>query len=257
MRFEGKVLLVTGGASGLGAAVGRRFTAEGGRVAVADRDEDRAQTVAGELDGAIALGVDVASEDEVGRCVETVAQHFGSVDCLFNAAGHAEFGPIEEWSFERWQRMMTVHVGGTFLFCRQVLPVMRKRPGGAIVNVASVAAVKAQSGNAPYGAAKGAILAFSRQLARDVAPEIRVNTVAPGRTRTGMTEPLMIARAGSVEQGSAMFGQANLLKRVAEPEEIAAPVCFLLSGRGELHHRGAAGRGRRGNRLSDRGPPGR
>jgi meso-butanediol dehydrogenase/(S,S)-butanediol dehydrogenase/diacetyl reductase len=185
--------------------------------------------VAGELDGAIALGVDVADEDAVGRCVETVAQHFGAVDCLFNAAGHAEFGPIEEWSFERWQRMMTVHVGGTFLFCRQVLPVMRKRPGGAIVNVASVAAVKAQSGNAPYGAAKGAILAFSRQLARDVAPEIRVNTVAPGRTRTGMTEPLMIARAGSVEQGSAVFGQANLLKRVAEPEEIAAPVCFLLS----------------------------
>src|SRR5579859_2200757 len=229
MRFEGKVLLVTGGASGLGAAVGRRFTADGGRVAVADRDEDRAQATAGELDGAIALRVDVADEDSVGRCVETAAQHFGSVDCLFNAAGHAEFGPIEEWSFERWQRMMTVHAGGTFLFCRQAVPVMRKQGSGAIVNVASVAALAAQAGNAPYGAAKGAILAFSRQLARDAAPEIRVNVIAPGRTRTGMTEPLMIARAGSVEQGSAMFGQANLQKRVAGPEEIAAPVCFLLS----------------------------
>ena len=229
MRFDGKVLLVTGGASGLGAAVGRRFTADGGRVAVVDRDEEKAQKVAGELDGAIALGADVAAEDSVGRSVQAVAQHFGSIDCLFNAAGHAEFGPIEEWSLERWQRMMTVHVGGTFLFCRQVLPVMRERGSGAIVNVASVAALKAQSGNAPYGAAKGAILAFSRQLARDVAPEIRVNTVAPGRTRTGMTEPLMIARAGSVEQGSVMFGQANLQKRVAEPEEVAAPVCFLLS----------------------------
>jgi NAD(P)-dependent dehydrogenase (short-subunit alcohol dehydrogenase family) len=229
MRLDGKVLLVTGGASGLGAAVGRRFTADGGRVAVLDRDEQKAETVAGELDGAIAMGVDVAAEDAVSRCVETAAQHFGSIDCLFNAAGHAEFGPIEEWSFERWQRMMTVHVGGTFLFCRQVVPVMRKQGAGAIVNVASVAALKAQSGNAAYGAAKGAILAFSRQLARDVAPEIRVNTIAPGRTRTGMTEPLMIERAGSVEQGSAMFGQANLQKRVAEPEEIAAPVCFLLS----------------------------
>jgi NAD(P)-dependent dehydrogenase (short-subunit alcohol dehydrogenase family) len=229
MRFDGKVLLVTGGASGLGAAVGRRFTAEGGRVAVVDRDDKKAQAVAGELDGAIAMGVDVAAEDAVGRCVEAAAQHFGSIDCLFNAAGHAEFGPIEEWSFERWQRMMTVHVGGTFLFCRQVLPIMRKRAAGAIVNVASVAALKAQSGNAPYGAAKGAILAFSRQLARDAAPEVRVNTVAPGRTRTGMTEPLMIERAGSVERGSIMFGQANLQKRVGEPEEIAAPVCFLLS----------------------------
>ena len=97
------------------------------------------------------------------------------------------------------------------------------------MNVASVAALKSQSGNAPYGAAKGAIAAFSRQLARDAAPLIRVNTVAPGRTRTGMTEPLMIARAGSVEQGLLTFGQGNLQKRVAEPEEIAAPVCFLLS----------------------------
>src|ERR1700722_11434840 len=137
MRFEGKVLLVTGGASGLGAAVRRRFTADGGRVAVADRDEDRARAGAGGVDGAIAVGVDVADEDAGGRGVDTVTQHYGSVDCLFYAAGHAEFGPIEEWSFERWQRMMTVHVGGTFLFCRQVLPVMRKRPGGAIVNVAS------------------------------------------------------------------------------------------------------------------------
>src|ERR1700722_19200920 len=230
MRFDGKVLLVTGGASGLGAAVGRQFTAEGGQVAVLDLDAEKAEAVAGKLDGAIAMGVDVASEEAVGRCVDQVAQHFGSIDCLFNAAGHAEFGPVEEWSLERWQRMMTVHAGGTFLFCRQVLPVMRERGGGAIVNVASVAALVAQAGNAPYGAAKGAIAAFSRQLARDVAPDIRVNTVAPGRTRTGMTEPIMVARAGSVEQGMISFGQGNLLKRVAEPEEIAAPVCFLLSG---------------------------
>ncbi len=229
MRFDGKVLLVTGGASGLGAAVGHRFTAEGGQVAVVDLDGEKAEAVAGKLDGAIAMGVDVAAEEAVGRCVDQVAQHFGSIDCLFNAAGHAEFGPVEEWSLERWNRMMTVHAGGTFLFCRQVLPVMRERAAGAIVNVASVAALVAQAGNAPYGAAKGAILAFSRQLARDVAPEIRVNTVAPGRARTGMTEPLMIKRAGSVEQGSVMFGQGNLQKRVAEPEEIAAPVCFLLS----------------------------
>jgi len=229
MQFDGRVLLVTGGASGLGAAVGHRFTAEGGQVAVVDLDGEKAEAVAGKLDGAIAMGVDVASEEAVGRCVDQVAQHFGSIDCLFNAAGHAEFGPVEEWSLERLNRMMTVHAGGTFLFCRQVLPVMRERAAGAIVNVASVAALVAQAGNAPYGAAKGAILAFSRQLARDVAPDIRVNTVAPGRIRTGMTEPLMIKRAGSVEQGSVMFGQGNLQKRVGEPDEIAAPVCFLLS----------------------------
>jgi NAD(P)-dependent dehydrogenase (short-subunit alcohol dehydrogenase family) len=229
MRFENKVLLATGGASGLAAAVATRFTAEGGRVAVVDRDADRAETVADKLDGAIALGCDVADEDAVTAAVRRAEQHFGSIDCAFNAAGHAEFGPIEEWSFERWQRMLTVHAGGTFLVCREILPGMRTRGRGSIVNVASVAALAAQSGNAPYGAAKGAILAFSRQLAKDAAPSVRVNTVAPGRTRTGMTEPLMVQRGGSVEKGSEMFGQGNLQKRVAEPEEIAAPVCFLLS----------------------------
>jgi NAD(P)-dependent dehydrogenase (short-subunit alcohol dehydrogenase family) len=229
MRFENKVLLATGGASGLAAAVATRFTDEGGRVAVVDRDEERAQLVADKLDGAIAIGCDVSDEGAVAAVVRRAEEHFGGIDCVFNAAGHAEFGPIEEWSLERWQRMMTVHAGGTFLVCREVLPGMRRRGSGSIVNVASVAALAAQSGNAPYGAAKGAILAFSRQLSKDAAPEVRVNTVAPGRTRTGMTEPLMIARAGSVEKGSEMFAQGNLQKRVAEPEEIAAPVCFLLS----------------------------
>ena len=137
--------------------------------------------------------------------------------------------PIGDWSFEQWQRMMTVHAGGTFLVCREIVPVMRAQGAGSIVNVASVAALVGQANNVPYGAAKGAIMAFSRQLAREVAPDIRVNTVAPGRVRTGMTEPIMIERAGSIEKGATAFGQSNLQKRVAEPEEIAAPVCFLLS----------------------------
>jgi NAD(P)-dependent dehydrogenase (short-subunit alcohol dehydrogenase family) len=229
MRFENKILLATGGASGLAAATARRFTAEGGRVAVVDRDAERAEAVAADLEGAIAIGCDVADEASVAATVRQVEQHFGGIDCVFNAAGHAEFGPIEGWSFEQWNRMMTVHAGGTFLVCREVLPGLRTRGGGSIVNVASVAALVAQSGNAPYGAAKGAILSFSRQLSKDAAPSVRVNVIAPGRARSGMTEPLMIERAGSVEKGSEMFGQANLQKRVAEPEEIAAPVCFLLS----------------------------
>jgi 3-oxoacyl-[acyl-carrier protein] reductase len=228
-RFEGKVLFATGGASGLARAVAQRFTAEGGRVAVADLDMGRAQATAAELDGAVALELDVSDEAAVKIAVNAAREQLGSIDCLFNAAGHAEFAPIGDWSFAQWQRMMTVHAGGTFLVCREIVPVMRAQGAGSIVNVASVAALVAQANNVPYGAAKGAILAFSRQLAREVAPDIRVNTVAPGRVRTGMTEPIMIERAGSIEKGSAAFGQGNLQKRVAEPDEIAAPVCFLLS----------------------------
>jgi NAD(P)-dependent dehydrogenase (short-subunit alcohol dehydrogenase family) len=229
MRFENKVLLATGGASGLAAATARRFTDEGGQVAVLDRDATRAEEVADKLDGAIALGCDVADEAAVVAAVAKVQQHYGAIDAVFNAAGHAEFGPLSEWSFERWTKMLTVHAGGTFLVCREVLPGMVQRGRGSIVNVASVAALVGQSGNAPYGAAKGAILSFTKQLAKEAAPAVRANVIAPGRTRTGMTEPIMVERAGSIEKGSELFGQGNLQKRVAEPEEIAAPVCFLLS----------------------------
>lgn len=229
MRFAGKVLLVTGGASGLGAETARQFSAEGGRVALADLDRDKAGAVADELESAIAVGLDVSDETAVAAFVRAARQEFGQIDCVFNAAGHHESGPIEEWSLERWQKMMTVHAAGTFLVCKHVLPVLRERGSGSIVNVASVAAIASQGLNAPYGAAKGAILAFSRQLARDAAPMVRVNTVAPGRTRTGMTEPRMIAKTGSLEAGLASWGAGNLQKRVAEPQEVAAPVCFLLS----------------------------
>jgi NAD(P)-dependent dehydrogenase (short-subunit alcohol dehydrogenase family) len=229
VRFDDQVLFATGGGSGLAAAVARRFASEGGRVAVVDLNRGRAESVAAQLEGSIALEVDVADEESVAAAIRTTRDRLGRIDCVFNAAGHADFGPIEDFSWERWNRMMTVHAGGTFLVCKHAVPSLRER-GGAIVNVASVAALVAQRHNAPYGAAKGAILSFSRQLASDLAPEVRVNVVAPGRVRTGMTEPLYAERGGGdYEKGAAMAAEHNLLNRVGEPEEIAAPVCFLLS----------------------------
>jgi NAD(P)-dependent dehydrogenase (short-subunit alcohol dehydrogenase family) len=230
MRFAGKNLFATGGGSGIAAAVARRFTDEGGRVAVADLDEGRAKAVAAELEGAVAVGCDVSDEASVQAALATAEQQLGGLDAVFNAGGHAEFGPIEEWTLERWNRMMLVHAGGTFLVCKHALPMLRRRGGGSIVNVASVAALIAQRNNAPYGAAKAAVAGFTRQLALEVGPEIRVNVVAPGRTRSGMTEPIMLARGeGDLQKGSDAFGQANIQKRVAGPEELAAAVCFLLS----------------------------
>jgi NAD(P)-dependent dehydrogenase (short-subunit alcohol dehydrogenase family) len=230
MRFQGKVLFATGGGSGLAAAVGRRFVADGGRAALVDVDGDRARAVAAELDGSIGLQADVADEGSVMAAVGAAREQLGRIDCVFNAAGHADFGPIEEWSLERWNRMMGVHMGGTFLVCKHVLPIMKAGGGGSIVNVASIAAITAQPFNAPYGAAKAAILGFSKQLARDVAPDVRVNAVAPGRIRTGMTEPLYTERGGgSYERGAAMSAELNLMKRIGAPEEIAGPVCFLFS----------------------------
>jgi NAD(P)-dependent dehydrogenase (short-subunit alcohol dehydrogenase family) len=229
-RFAGKVLLATGAGSGLAAATARRFSAEGGAVALVDRDLGAAQAVADELPRARALEADVADEASVRRCVEAADAEFGRIDAVFNAAGHADFGPIADWDWPRWSRMMEVHVGGTFLFCRETLPVLRRGGGGAIVNVASVAALSAQMYNAPYGAAKGAIAAYSRQLALEVAPDVRVNTIAPGRILTGMTRPLYTERGGGdLEKGAAQAGANNMFKRLGDPDEIAAPVCFLLS----------------------------
>lgn len=229
MRFEGKVLFATGGGSGIAAATARRFAAEGGKVAVVDLDVDRAKSVADTIDGALALGADVADEASVQAAMDATDERFGRLDCVLNAAGHAEFGPLAEWSLERWNRMLGAHIGGTFLVCKAALPLLVRSGGGSIVNIASTAALTANNSNAPYGAAKGAIVSFSRQLARDVAPDIRVNTVAPGRTRTGMTEPLLTLRGGTPEEGAARFAEASMLKRLGTPEELAAPICFLLS----------------------------
>jgi NAD(P)-dependent dehydrogenase (short-subunit alcohol dehydrogenase family) len=227
-RFDDRVLVATGAGSGISQAVARRFEAEGGRVALLDIDAARAESAAAELSDAISVSVDVSDEVGVSRAVEEVWAHFGRIDCLLNAAGHVEYAPLSEWNLDRWNRMMAVHAGGTFLLCRAVAPLMRDE--GSIANISSISALAAQPNNSPYGAAKGAILAFSRQLALDLAPHVRVNVVAPGRVRTGMTEPFYVERGeGDYEKGKALSAQHNLQQRVAEPEEIAAPICFLLS----------------------------
>jgi NAD(P)-dependent dehydrogenase (short-subunit alcohol dehydrogenase family) len=229
-RFDGNVLFATGAGSGLARETARRYASEGGRVAVTDLSLESAQAVAAELDGAVAIGCDVTDERSVASAVERTRDEFGRIDHVFNAAGIADFGPLGEWSLERFNRMLSIHLGGTFLVCKHAVPVMRAGGGGAIVNVASIAAITAQPFNAPYGAAKAAVVGYSRQLALELAPDIRVNVVAPGRIRTGMTEPLYAARAGgSLEAGLRMAGEHNVMSRIGRPEEIAGPVCFLFS----------------------------
>lgn len=231
-EFDGKVLFATGAGGGIAGATAKAFTDRGGRVAVLDHRLDAAEKVAAELPGALPLQADVTDEDAVRAAVAAAAEHFGRIDCVLNAAGHAQFGPIESWSWADWNRMMSVHVGGMFLVCRETLPHLRAAGAGAIVNIASIAAFKAQPQNTPYGTAKGAIVAFTRQLAIEVAPAVRVTAVAPGRIRTGMTEPLMIARGdGDYAKGYAVSAAMAPLNRVAEPTEIADLVCFLLSPR--------------------------
>lgn len=230
MRFDHKVLFATGGGSGIAAATARRFTNAGGRVAVVDLDLDRAKAVAADLDGAVGLGCDVADEESVRRAVTDTVEQLGRIDCVLNAGGHADFGAIEEFSYERWNRMMAVHAGGTFLVSKYTLPHLRAAGAGSIVSIASVAAITGQRGNASYGAAKAAIAGFTRQLALEAGPAIRVNAVAPGRTHSGMTEPIMLERGdGDLAKGGEVFGKGNIQQRTAAADELAAAICFLLS----------------------------
>jgi NAD(P)-dependent dehydrogenase (short-subunit alcohol dehydrogenase family) len=218
--------LATGAGSGLAAATVRQFASEGGRVAVLDLDSASAETVASALDGSIGLACDVADEDAVKGAVRKAHERLGRIDCVVNAAGFAAFAPIEQLSLADWNRMLAVHLTGTFVVCRETLPLLRAAGGGSIVNFASVAALVARSNAAAYSAAKGGIISFSRQLALDAGADgVRVNVIAPGSVRT----PMSLTHYGDPDAELVRPLPHSIQMRIAEPEEIAAPVCFLLS----------------------------
>lgn len=226
-RFEGRCLFVTGGASGIGAATATRFAAEGGRVAIADLDGERASELATSLAGSIGVACDVSDERSIMTAVQQARDSLGRIDGVVNCAGYVQFSPLEELSLADWNRMLSVHLTGTFLVCREAFPALREAGGGAIVNLASVTALAARPHLAAYSAAKGGVIAFSRQLALDAAADgIRVNVVAPGSVRTPLTQPVYGAPDGTPGHSPL---PSSIQARVAEPEEIAATICFLLS----------------------------
>ena len=229
MRFENKVLFVTGGASGIGLATAERVVAEGGRAALVDLDLERARAAAANLPGCIGLSANVADDAAVAAAVAATVEQLGGVDLVLAAAGHAEFGPVAEWDAARFNRMLEVHVGGTFNVCKHTLPVMKARGACAIVTIASTAAFTANGNNVPYGAAKAGVTGLTRQISLEALPEVRVNCVAPGRTITGMTTPLMLARGGDLTEGERIFGAKIPMQRMGTAAELAAAVCFFLS----------------------------
>jgi 3-oxoacyl-[acyl-carrier protein] reductase len=229
-RFENKILFVTGGASGIGRATAERVVAEGGKAALVDLDIAKAQAVAAEIGhGCIGLGANVSDENQVRTAVEATVAAFGGIDVALAAGGHAEFGPSAEWDTARFNKMLEVHVGGTFYVCKYVTPVMKSRGNGSIVTIASTAAFMAKNNNVPYGAAKAAITGLTRQFSLEALPEVRINCIAPGRTITGMTTPLMLQRGGDMEKGEEIFGAAIPMKRMGTADELAAAICFFLS----------------------------
>jgi 2-hydroxycyclohexanecarboxyl-CoA dehydrogenase len=229
MRLEGRIALVTGGASGIGAATCRRLAGEGARVAVTDMNLEGAHDVASELDGA-AFELNVTSTDSIGAAVSAVEDELGPVDILINNAGYDEFGFFVKSEEPMWDRVLGVNLRGVIAVTHAVLPGMQERRRGRIVNVASEAGRVGSSGSAVYSAAKGGVIGFTKAVAREGARYgITCNAVAPGPIETPllMAAPEALGDVGK-KLVETMVG-STVLRRLGQPDEVAAAITFLAS----------------------------
>lgn len=231
-EMTGRVAFITGAASGMARETALCLGREGVAVAVADIDGDGANdTVAAiEADGGHgwAAELDVSDPAAVDRVVSAAEAALGDLDYLVNVAGFYQTVDVERITDVDWARMMAVHVNGTFHCCRAVLPGMMARRAGAIVNMASVHAVRGQARGAHYAAAKGAIMAFTKSIAREKAPlGIRANAVAPGPIDT----PLWRGEMNAAEIETAATARSGIipLGRLGNAGEVAGVIVFLLS----------------------------
>jgi NAD(P)-dependent dehydrogenase (short-subunit alcohol dehydrogenase family) len=234
-RFEGKVALVTGGGSGIGRATCLRFAEEGASVVVAEIDKKRGQSVADEIretgGRAIFVPTDVADETSIREAVARAAAEFGRIDILVNSAAVFVLKGIDA-TVEEWRKILDVNVMGSALMAKHVVPHLRKAGGGAIVNLGSISSFIAQPQFVTYNTTKTAILGLTRCLALDLAPDnIRVNAVCPGAVWTPIVMELA-ARDGmdrKAADASPQWGAAHMIKRIADPREIANAILFLAS----------------------------
>jgi NAD(P)-dependent dehydrogenase (short-subunit alcohol dehydrogenase family) len=227
LDFTGKIVLVSGGGNGIGAACAHKFAEAGARVAVIDRDGEAARRVAAELgDNASGHQLDVSDGEAFARLATDIAAAEGGIDVLVNSAGTITRQTIASMPVADWDRIMAVNLRGPFNGTQAVIPHMKKRGGGAIVNVASVAGRRISfGGGANYTSSKAGLLGFTRHAAYELAPDkIRVNAVCPGPTATGFGG----GQVPSAEQKAARAKKIPL-GRMIEPEDIAEAVLFLAS----------------------------
>ena len=216
-----KIAIVTGAARGIGLATARLMASQGIGVALVDRDVEELEKVSGDL--GLALPYDVSDPDQVEQMVVDTLRHFGRIDTLVNNAGVADFGPIEETTFERWRRVMETNLDGVFLCSQSATPALRDSKG-SIVNIASISGLRASTLRVAYGTSKAAVMHLTQQQASELGEHgIRVNCVCPGPVRT------KLAMAVHTEDIINAYHDAIPLNRYGSEDEIARVIAFLAS----------------------------
>jgi dihydroanticapsin dehydrogenase len=233
MQLQGKRAIITGAATGIGAVTAQMFAREGAAVVVADINEENGQRTVEEIrdQGGAAhfVRTDVSKESDVEALIKQGTDALGGLDILFNNAGAQRSGPITEFDQTQWDLLMAVNPRSCFFGVKHAVPVLRAQGGGSIINMASLAAVKGGAGLTAYAASKGAIVAFTKALAPELAPHgIRVNCVCPGWIDTPFNRPAIDYMGGPEEQ-ERVVKKVVPMGRQGKPEEIAPIVVYLAS----------------------------
>jgi len=234
-RLQGRVAIVTGGASGIGAAIAAAFHAEGARIVVADVDAQKAKDAATAYgEEGLAIGVDVTDESQVLAAVDAAMQRFGRIDILVNNAGIIRKSYVKDMTEELWNQVLAVNLTATFLCSKAVLPAMIAAKRGKIVNIASIAGKIGEPTASAYSAAKFGVIGFTRSLAIEVAPHnILVNAICPGPIpttlgRQGRSEGAVIEGVG-LERVMARVNSRSPLGRLGTVESVAKMATFIAS----------------------------
>src|SRR3954468_5564966 len=221
--LNGHRAVVTGGGSGIGAETCRRMAAEGAQVAVFDLNADNADAVAKEING-LAYTVDVTDFDALATAMTDASERMHGLTLLYNNAGGSTLSPIHDFDVAEWRRIVELNLTGVFHGFKAGAPLILASGGGSIVSTASISGTRPAAGEAPYSAAKAAVVALTASAALEYAPTIRVNAVSPGMIATGLTSPLL-----AMEWAVPHMVAKTPLARIGTPEDIADVVCFLCS----------------------------